>query len=297
MGSAFPTGFGERLMAIHRIDLYNELLKLALEGTDNPALLRLGIAVEDVDTTDGSLFLSDGTKCHADLIVGADGTHSATRRSVLKSKDQPAMTGMSAFRFLVPTDRIENEASLCGLYEWKSSGTTIFVDTSDKTVELKVFKLTSSRGEVQNVVGIHPTRSHNGAETDLKAALLDEFRNFRSDILRLLELAEEVKCWRLAYYEPFPTWLSEKTVLIGDAAHPMLPFGGQAANQAIKDGGALGLLPTGVNNDAEIPQRLRIFENLKKNRTSIIQIPSSVRIGREREVERKLRPFAQSASE
>ncbi|KAI4158335.1 MAG: hypothetical protein LQ342_007537 [Letrouitia transgressa] len=130
-----PTRFGEGFMAIHRVDLHNELLKLALEGTDNPALLRLGITAEDVDAIDGSLFLSDGTKCQADLIVGADGTHSAIRHSVLKLMDQPTMTDMSAFRFLVPTDRIENEGSLSDLYKWKSSGTTIFVDTSDKAVE------------------------------------------------------------------------------------------------------------------------------------------------------------------
>lgn len=130
-----PTRFGEGFMAIHRVDLHNELLKLALERTDNPALLRLGIAAEDVDAIDGSLLLSDGTKCQADLIVAADGTHSAIRRSVLKSVEQPAMTDMSAFRFLVPTNKIEDERSLCELYKWKSSGTTVFVDNSDKAVE------------------------------------------------------------------------------------------------------------------------------------------------------------------
>lgn len=77
----------------------------------------------------------------------------------------------------------------------------------------------------------------------------------------------------------------------------MLPFGGQAANQAIEDGGALGVLLSAVNNDAEMLERLRIFENLKKNRTSIVQILSSVRIGRENEVEQKLQPFAQTVSE
>ncbi|KAI4209663.1 MAG: hypothetical protein LQ351_007417 [Letrouitia transgressa] len=207
--------FGEGFMAIHRVDLHNELLKLALERTDNPALLRLGIAAEDVDAIDGSLLLSDGTKCQADLIVAADGTHSAIRRSVLKSVEQPAMTDMSAFRFLVPTNKIEDERSLCELYKWKSSGTTVFVDNSDKAVE----------------------------------------------------------------------------------RHLMLPFGGQAANQAIEDGGALGVLLSDVNDNTEIPQRIRVFESVKKDRTSIIQILSSVRIGRENEVKEKLRSFAHSESE
>lgn len=77
----------------------------------------------------------------------------------------------------------------------------------------------------------------------------------------------------------------------------MLPFGGQAANQAIEDGGALGVLLSDVNDNTEIPQRIRVFESVKKDRTSIIQILSSVRIGRENEVKEKLRSFAHSESE
>lgn len=77
-------------------------------------------------------------------------------------------------------------------------------------------------------------------------------------------------------------------VLIGDAAHPMLPFGGQGANQAIEDAGALGYLLTGISSTStpdELASRLAAFEKVRINRASLIQTLSKVRVGKEKEIE------------
>ena len=71
----------------------------------------------------------------------------------------------------------------------------------------------------------------------------------------------------------------------------MLPFGGQGANQALEDGGALGYLFRGVENAAEIPTRLALFETVRRKRASRIQILSTVRIGKEIEVEKLLQEY------
>lgn len=73
----------------------------------------------------------------------------------------------------------------------------------------------------------------------------------------------------------------------------MLPFGGQAANQAIEDGAALGYLLQGVTDVENIQKRLRIFEEIKRRRTAIIQILSSTRIGEEATVTEKLWQYAE----
>ena len=75
----------------------------------------------------------------------------------------------------------------------------------------------------------------------------------------------------------------------------MLPFGGQGSNSAIEDGGALGYLLQGVNNSAAIPERLRIFQEVRQARAARVQILSSVRAGKESEVGDLLKPHADPA--
>jgi len=72
----------------------------------------------------------------------------------------------------------------------------------------------------------------------------------------------------------------------------MLPFGGQGSNQAIEDGGALGYLLQGVSDAATIAERLQVFEAVRKDRASRVQILSSVRVGKEIDVEEKLWRYA-----
>jgi len=72
----------------------------------------------------------------------------------------------------------------------------------------------------------------------------------------------------------------------------MLPFGGQGANCAIEDGGALGYVLKNVTEPASIPSRLELFQNARKARAARVQILSSVRAGKELEVEDDLREWA-----
>ena len=72
----------------------------------------------------------------------------------------------------------------------------------------------------------------------------------------------------------------------------MLPFGGQGANQAIEDAGALGALLKGVESAAAISERLVLFEQVRRLRASRVQIMSKTRLGKEKEVEEELRQFS-----
>jgi len=118
-----------------------------------------------------------------------------------------------------------------------------------------------------------------------------------------LNKATEVKRWPLLYRAPVSRWVKDKMVIIGDAAHPMLPrksafsniqspfalFSvcvltartdqGQGGAQGIEDGIALGIALSGTNSNvvttAKIPQRLAIFERARRNRASAIQAMSN----------------------
>jgi salicylate hydroxylase len=72
----------------------------------------------------------------------------------------------------------------------------------------------------------------------------------------------------------------------------MLPFGGQGSNQAIEDSAALGYVLKGAENPADISGRLSLFEKVRKDRATRVQILSKVRAGREQEVEKELQKYA-----
>lgn len=72
----------------------------------------------------------------------------------------------------------------------------------------------------------------------------------------------------------------------------MLPFGGQGSNCAMEDAGALGRLFRSVHDPAAIEPRLALFEQIRKNRASRIQIESKVRLGKEEEIVHELKKYA-----
>ncbi|CCF40830.1 hypothetical protein CH063_11297 [Colletotrichum higginsianum] len=113
---------------------------------------------------------------------------------------------------------------------------------------------------------------HNSVD---KSLLADRFSSFHPSVLSLLDKASEVKQWPLLYRAPIPTWRKGRMVLIGDAAHPMLPHQGQGGAQAIEDGVALGVCLSNVTSGADVPERLEVFERIRRNRASAVTIFSN----------------------
>ena len=131
--------YGAPFMSIHRVDLHKELLRLALcdaEGKEKGAVLRLGSPVVSVNVEDGIIELEDSSKHMADLIVAADGLHSILRSAALKHEAKPIPSGLSAFRFLVPTETLEEDPAMSNLLKWKVPlSATILADTTETVNE------------------------------------------------------------------------------------------------------------------------------------------------------------------
>ena len=119
---------------------------------------------------------------------------------------------------------------------------------------------------------------------------MSEFGHFDPRVRKIISLSSHIKRWPLFIHDPLPTWIRGRVILIGDAAHPMLPFGGQGAAQAMEDGAALGFLLK-KPLDTELESVLTLFEAIRKSRTARVQILSSVRAGQEIKVADKLGPY------
>ena len=130
--------YGASCWAIHRVDLHNELLHLATsEDTahSRPVKLRLGAQVVD-GSRDGSVTLKDGSRHTADLIVAADGLHSALRNVVLPDiTEPPSHSGLSAFRFLLDTKVLEDDPQLAPVLEARGRGFVLVIDEKDTVNE------------------------------------------------------------------------------------------------------------------------------------------------------------------
>lgn len=122
--------FGAPLYTVHRVDLHNELLRLTSDLD-----IQLASRVVAADAEQGYVLLEDGTRHRADLIIGADGLHSVLRGVVLGDQDAAKATpsGMSAFRFMIPTSELQDDPHFRELMKVKGRGNSVLVDTTHQT--------------------------------------------------------------------------------------------------------------------------------------------------------------------
>jgi salicylate hydroxylase len=221
LGQKAEAHFGSPYYAAHRA----ELLDVLLSGLGEQGY-RLGSRVErvDQDQTSVSLTFADGSMAQGDILIGADGIHS-TVRAQLFGKELPRYTGNVAWRGLVPAERVAqlDLGSVVGV--WMGPNRSI--------VQYYV-----SAGKTFNWIGIsrsaQPAQESWLAEGRTEDALA-EYDGWHSTIRTII--AETPKVLRQALYdrEPLPDWQVGRVVLMGDAAHPMMPFYAQGGAQSIED--------------------------------------------------------------
>lgn len=103
--------------------------------------------------------------------------------------------------------------------------------------------------------------------------MLRVYEEYGDDVKTLLGMADPstIKLWQLLDCDALETWVSGKSALLGDAAHPFLPHQGQGGAQAIEDGAALAaLLPAGTP-PAEVPARLELYMKSRYDRATLVQ--------------------------
>lgn len=134
--------FGAAYVAVHRVDLHEELMRLAKLNQPGGVELHLSSRVVRIDADAGQIELIDGRREEADLIIGADGIRSVSRKAISESTDgngsstdAATSTGLSAFRFLVPTESLQTDAAGKELLEWKTPGATLLGDPNSVTTE------------------------------------------------------------------------------------------------------------------------------------------------------------------
>ncbi|KAL1589530.1 hypothetical protein WHR41_01449 [Cladosporium halotolerans] len=235
---------GDRIM-YHRQDLHSYLQRAAIsEDQESPAVtIRTSSRVRACDATIGTLTLEGGDKLSADLIVAADGIHSIVRQCVL-GEVTPKPTGLSAYRLMIPIEVLEKEApEFCGKISPRQPFTSMVM-----AHDCRLIMGPAREGSVYSIVALVPDDRMN-EDADSKQSwvsrgdlgrMLSTFEAFPEWMTAVFKLTDDLGLWQLRDLDPFKTWTKGRVILIGDAAHAMLPTQGQGASQAVEDAEALG---------------------------------------------------------
>jgi len=247
--------YGAKYMHVHRADLHN-ILKAPLPD----GLFRLGTRCVDAGTVNGTAFakFADGTEAEADVVVGADGIHSVVRDKLFGA-EKPRFTHNMCWRMVVPLGAPDFELVL--------PASTMWLGPNGHIVTYYV-----KGGKGVNVVACHETDSWTAESWNTettKEEVIEAYRDWHPRIHRLLEKADHVFKWGLFDRDPMAAWSKGNVTILGDAAHPMLPYLSQGAAMAIEDGYVLGGTLTA---EATVADGLRRYEELRKPRTSEVQL-------------------------
>jgi salicylate hydroxylase len=260
LGASSRQMYGAPYWMVHRGDLHRVLLDAFNERAPGKLHLAARCIGFEENERGATLLLDDGRRIVGDVVIGADGVHSEIRRRI-GGDDRPFFTGVAAWRGLVPMERLPVEMRRDVGANWVGPGGHVI------TYPLR-------RGELLNFVGIVERESwpvESWTERGTVEECLDCFAGWNSEIHTIVRSLDVPYKWALLGREPLTHFCSARAALIGDAAHPTLPFLAQGGNMAIEDGMVLAR----CLEKYEPSEALRRYERLRLPRTTTIVTKSS----------------------
>jgi 2-polyprenyl-6-methoxyphenol hydroxylase-like FAD-dependent oxidoreductase len=239
---------------MHRADLLGMLADRLPAGTVSTGHRCVGF---EQDGDRATVIFANGARATADVVVAADGIHSALQQYVVEPSP-PVSSGSMAYRGIISAASVD----------WPTGAMRNFLGPNRRFMIYPV-----RAGELLNYVGFVPMdeqiKESWSAPGD-PAELTAQFAGWDPIVGRVL--AQVTTCFRWGLYdrEPLRTWTNGRLTLLGDAAHAMLPHAGQGANQAIEDGVALAAILAHATR-AMVPQALKVYESVRRERTAGVQ--------------------------
>jgi salicylate hydroxylase len=257
--------WGAPYLVIHRADLQRALAEAV--GKRANIELRLGVDVGEID--EEANVVAMGLKRGAvslretgDVAIGADGLRSRSRERLgLGAVDSALFSGRVAFRATVPA------ASVAA--HWSAPEVTLRLGAGAHLVQypLRGASLVNLVAVIES--GWRGNKGDSPWDGEADRPTLDRaFAGWSRETSALLAAAPSWRAWPLFHREPIARFALGRIALIGDAAHPMLPFLAQGAAQAIEDAGALARR---LGENGDVAAALEAYSRDRTPRASRVQ--------------------------
>ncbi|MGH8616055.1 MAG: FAD-dependent monooxygenase [Burkholderiales bacterium] len=253
---------GAPYLCMHRGDLHEALASVLPHD-----IIHLNKKLTGLDEKGGrvTLAFADGSRAEADAVIGADGVHS-TVRELLMGPEKPEWKGRIAYRAVFPAAFLNGRDIGPSRTKWWGTDRhiVIYYTTAAKS---ELYFVTSVPEPVEWMT--RESWSAKGDVRELRAA----YTGFHADVRAVLDACPDCHKWAILERAPLARWSVGRTVLLGDACHPMTPYMAQGAATSIEDAAVLARCIALDGDDIEAA--FRRYEAHRKPRTSRIQAISS----------------------
>jgi salicylate hydroxylase len=263
LGESHERSHGAKYYHLHRADLH-AVLAAKVRELDPEAVTLRAAAERFTETRDSvTVKFANGATASGELLIGADGIKSAIRAQIL-GPTKAEFTGYVSWRAIVPSSRLPPDYMERVSTNWMGPNAHVIV-----------YYL--RRGELLNFVGLVEDETWLEESWTVKAPwsrLKADFAPWHPKVQLLIDAMDKDNCYRWAMYNrpPVTGWSTEHATLLGDAAHPTLPFMAQGAAMAIEDG---PIIARALEQESSTRAALDLYQRSRYERTARVQIGSN----------------------
>lgn len=257
LGRSIRERHGAPYWVVMRADLHGVLLDAVRSNSNVQLLVGRGVtdASDGEDHAEVTFESADGTPqtLRTPLLVGADGVRS-TLRQIIGDGDPPRFRQFEAWRCVVPAHAVPPALAARNSVLWLGA-------------KAHIVHYPVAAGEAWNIVVIVPaTAAVDGWGLPMEPARFDALVASLggaglADLRALLLAGENWRLWSLYDALPAVRWGLRHATLLGDAAHPVLPFLAQGGALAIED--AAVLVKALESHPGDTPAALAAYEDAR----------------------------------
>ncbi|CZR69021.1 related to salicylate hydroxylase [Phialocephala subalpina] len=262
--------YGYFNLTLHRADYQRILYDAAIQAGATVGFCK---KFTDIEFDTPSVTLESGLKVPSDLIIAADGIGSRARLAIFPHT-HAIPTPDSAHRIILPSSILFTSPLLSPLVTKPSA--TVWFGPQHHIVAYTI------RGtSLYNLVflGPDPSNSSKVGAWNGPASLVElkrEYEGWEDSVKEILNKANTVHKWRIGEVEDLESWRSEggKVVLLGDAAHAMMPYTAQGATSSIEDAAVLAGCLERMERKEDVGRLMKAYEDMRKPRAEKLKSTS-----------------------